>query len=57
MMMLTGSADESIILALDDESEIEITIIELEGNKSKVVICANEAVSVVRKYLGNNGLL
>jgi sRNA-binding carbon storage regulator CsrA len=54
MMMLTGSADESIIVALDDGSEIEVTIIELEGNKARVMICADEAVSVIRKYLSKS---
>jgi len=53
MVILEGSADRPIIIALDDNSEIEITIIELEGNKSKVIICAHEAVSVVHKYLNS----
>jgi hypothetical protein len=35
--------------------EIEITIIELQGNKAKVVICADQAVSIVRKHLSVNG--
>jgi sRNA-binding carbon storage regulator CsrA len=55
MMILTGSCDESIVIALDDDSEIEITIIELEGNKAQVVICADQAVSIVRQYLSVNG--
>jgi sRNA-binding carbon storage regulator CsrA len=49
MMILTGSKDESQIYVLEDGSEIEITVIELEGNKAKVVICTGEHVSVIHK--------
>lgn len=53
MIVLTDSRDDSIIVALEDDSEIEITIVELEGNTARVVVCANEAVVVVREYLNN----
>jgi sRNA-binding carbon storage regulator CsrA len=54
MMILTGSRDESIIVVLSDDSEIEITITELEGNRSKIVIFADEGVSVVRELYINS---
>jgi sRNA-binding carbon storage regulator CsrA len=54
MMMLTGIDDESTIFVLEDGSELEITIIELEGNKSKVVISSDEKVSVIHKLLANS---
>jgi len=53
MVILEGRADRPIIVALDDDSEIEITIVELEGNKSQVIVCAHEAISVVHKYLNS----
>ena len=55
-LLLKGSANEPIFVSSEDDSEIEITIIELEGNKSRVIICANQAVSVVRKSLVNQDL-
>lgn len=55
MMVLEASGDGTIVVALDDDSEIEITIIELEGNKAQVVISADQAVSIVRKHLSVNG--
>ena len=54
MMILTGSADESQIYLLDDDSEIEITVIELEGRKSKVVICTDKEVEVTHKIISNS---
>jgi len=53
MMQLTGSEDESIIFVLEDGSEIEITVIELEGNKSKVLVCTDIEVSVIRRLMEN----
>jgi len=53
-MLLTGSADEPISIVLDDDSEIEITVIELEGNKSKVIVCSEEHVSVIHKLMSNS---
>jgi len=47
MMMLTGSADEPIICSLEDGSEIEITIVELEGRQSRVIICTDKRVEIV----------
>jgi hypothetical protein len=38
MIVLTGSADETQIYVLEDDSEIEIKVIELEGAKSKSFI-------------------
>jgi sRNA-binding carbon storage regulator CsrA len=46
---------ETIVAALDDDSETEITIIELEGNKTQMVIYADQSVSIVRKHLPENG--
>jgi len=49
MIVLQGSADAPIIIALDDDSEIEITIVEVEGNRPQIIICADEAVSILRR--------
>ena len=49
MMLLTSARDESIIISLSDESEIEIKIVELEGIKAKILICADEEVEVERR--------
>ena len=38
-MILTGSADEPEIYVLEDGLEIQITVIELEGTKPKIVVC------------------
>jgi len=54
MVVLTGNGYEPIIVALDDGSEIEITITESEGNKAEVVIYADQSVSVVRKHLASS---
>jgi len=51
MMMLTGSGDESIICSLKDGSEVEITIVEFEGRKVKVIVCVDQAVEIVRSEL------
>ena len=54
MMILTGSADESQIYVLHDDSEIEITIIEAEGNKAKVMVFTDKDVEVTHKIIGNS---
>jgi hypothetical protein len=51
MMILTGSADETQIYVLEDGSEIEVTINELEGNRAEVVVCSGEGVSLVHKLM------
>jgi hypothetical protein len=51
VVILTDSTDESQIYALEDGSEIEVTVIELDGAKSKVVICTDEVVEVILKFL------
>lgn len=51
MLILEANGDGRIIVALSDNSEIEITITELEGSKSNVVVCASNKVSIVRKIL------
>jgi hypothetical protein len=51
MMILTGSKDESTIFVLEDGSEIEVTINELEGNRADVVVCSGEGVSLVHKLM------
>lgn len=49
MMLLEASADGSIIFSLDDESEIEIIIIESNDGKVKVVVRANDTIELVRE--------
>ena len=51
MIILTGSADETQIYVLEDGSEIEITVIELEGTKSKVVVCTGEELEVIHEFM------
>jgi sRNA-binding carbon storage regulator CsrA len=52
MMILTDAADRSQIYVLDDDTEIEITVIEIEGAKSKVVICTSDEIEVIHKLWG-----
>jgi hypothetical protein len=49
MMILTGSQDESTIFVLEDDSEIEIVINELEGNRAEVVVCSGKRVEVIHE--------
>ena len=51
MMLLTNINDDSIIVSLADESEIETRILELEGRKTKVIICADTPVEIVRSEM------
>lgn len=39
------------IYVLDDGSEIEITIVELEGTKAKEINCTRQAASIVEELL------
>jgi hypothetical protein len=48
----SDDADRSQVYVLGDGAEIEITVIELEGAKSKVVICTNNEVEVIHKLWG-----
>ncbi len=50
-MILTDSGDNSNVYRLKDGSEIEITIIELEGVSSKVVTNTDESIKAVREHL------
>lgn len=49
MMLLTNARDESIIISLSDESEIEIRVVEFEGKKVKVLVRADDAVAIERR--------
>jgi hypothetical protein len=51
MIILTGGADETQIFILKDGSEIVITAIELEGAKSKVLICTSKEVEVIHEFM------
>ena len=51
MILLTDGVDEPIIIALDDDSEIEIETIELKGQNTKVVVSTNEQISVTHKLI------
>jgi len=46
---MSSSADEPIIVWLEDGSEIEITVIEMEGNRAKVIVCADDEIEVIRE--------
>ena len=48
MMMLTDIRDESIIIILENGTEIEIEIIEFEQDNFKVLIYAGKSVSIER---------
>jgi len=47
MMLLTNASDESIIVSLEDDSEIEITVMEMKGSHARVIISADQAVEIV----------
>lgn len=49
MLVLEASGDGKIIVALSDDSEIEITITELEVNRFTIEICIDAQVSIARK--------
>ena len=51
MYLMSGSANEPIVVWLEDGREIEITIVELEGSKVKILVCADEQIELIRKHL------
>jgi len=55
MLVLEANGDGSILIALSDDSEIEIAIIELEESKPQIIISSNESLSIVQRPLGVTG--
>ncbi len=51
MIALAETDDDSQVYVLEDGSEIEVTIIELEGIKAKEVKCVDQAESIVKELL------
>jgi len=51
--MLTGSADDSIIIVMPNGSEIEISVVELKDNQTQLVVYADEFVSVAHKLVSH----
>lgn len=48
-MILVSNADEPIVVSLDDDSEIEISITEHTGRPPEITICADERITITRK--------
>lgn len=53
VMILMHNIENSFVFSLDDNSEIEITVIEMEGGSARVITSADEAADAVREYLIN----
>ena len=49
MLILEANGDGKIIVALSDDSEIEITITELEVNRFTIEICIDAQVMTIQK--------
>jgi sRNA-binding carbon storage regulator CsrA len=51
MQKAVGQNSESIICILEDGREIEITLLELNGNQARIGIDADDAIHIVRNEL------
>ena len=53
VMRLMHNIENSFVFSLEDNSEIEITVIELEGGSARMITSADEAADAVKEYLIN----
>jgi carbon storage regulator len=51
MLVLTRKKGESIICMLEDGREIEITLLELNGNQARIGVNADITIDIVRDEL------
>ena len=48
MYLMQGGGNEPIVVWLENGTEIEIKVIELNGDKTQIIVRADEYVEVVR---------
>lgn len=51
MLVLSRKRDEKILLKIDNNEEIELTIVKIDANKVRLGISANKRVSILRSEL------
>lgn len=57
MLVLSRKRDEKIMLKLENEQEIELTIVRIDGNKVRIGIDAEENVAILRSELVEQPLM
>lgn len=51
MLVLSRKRDEKILLQLNDEEKIELTVVRIDNNKVRLGIDAHESVTILRSEL------
>lgn len=51
MLVLSRKRDEKILLKLNDEESIELTVVRIDANKVRLGIKASQSVTILRSEL------
>ena len=51
MLVLSRKRDEKILLKLNENEEIELTVVRIDANKVRLGIQASDSVTILRKEL------
>jgi carbon storage regulator CsrA len=51
MLVLSRKRDEKILLKVNDEESIELTVVRIDANKVRLGIQASESVTILRSEL------
>lgn len=57
MLVLSRKKDERILLKLNENEEIELTVVRIDANKVRLGIKASNDVTILRSELVENSLL